>query len=293
MLIRDATGPLDKEVGDKVSTVTRMRNVYGLTECGWVGRQLETDPDAWDYVCLSASDSNVEYHERSPGSYEIINVRKEGWEQRAIWFTRPEDCEKFPTKDLWRKHPTKPNHWFYVGRTDDLIVYKNTAKYNPLAYEEELRQDPLIRFALFIGTNREQSALLIELEAAGKEMSLEDALNKIWPAIEKANSVAPKHAVVEKTHILFEKPEKPLLRSSKGTVQKLPSQRLYKDEIDALYEAQGDERRAGTMAPTKAPNGVINAVNGAAKVMDGSIHEASGSFEALNSSMKAANGSAH
>lgn len=246
---------MDKEIGDKVSSLTPIFNVYGLTECGWASIQLATDRDAWDHVYLSPNDG-FEFREQSPGLYELVAVRKpDSWEQHPVWFTRPETLNEYPTKDLWREHPSKPNHWYYEGRLDDLIVYKNTSKYNPLAFEESLRSDPLIRFAIFIGTNREQSALLIELEAAAQGLSDEEALEKIWPAIEKANSVAPKHAIVEKSHVFFEKSEKPFLRTSKGTVQKLPTQRLYKEEIDALYEKYGDTKRAGTIVPMKAMNG--------------------------------------
>lgn len=252
---------MDKELGDKLSTVTRVQNLYGSTEGGWVGLQLQNDPDAWEYLCFSPQEGSMDFREQTPGIYELILVRQpDTWEQHPIWYTFP-DKKEYATKDLWHKHPTKPNHYFYEGRVDDLIVYKNVSKFNPLGFEEQLRGNPLIRCPIVIGNYRQQSALLIELEEPAKSLPPAEVLEQIWPTIEDANAIAPKHAVVQKTHVIFETPTKPFQRTAKGTVQKLPTLKLYKEEIDELYLRAGDQKMGGSIAPTKPTNGMNGSAN--------------------------------
>lgn len=267
---------MDKELGDKLSTVTRVQNLYGTTECGWVGLQLQGDLGAWDYLYFSPTNPSIEFREQSPGIFELVLVREpETWEKHPIWFAFP-DKNVYPTKDLWHKHPTKPNHYFYEGRVDDLIVYKNVSKFNPLGFEEQLRTNPLVRCPIVIGNYRQQSALLVELEDPAKSLPQEEVLDQIWPTIEDANSIAPKHAIIQRTHVMFEKPEKPFQRTAKGTVQKLPTLRLYQEEIDELYLKNGDQKMGGSMPPTRPLNGSVN----------GALKEAQQDLESMRLQLK-------
>jgi hypothetical protein len=239
---------MDTELGKKLSTVVHVQNLYGATESGWAGLQIQTDLEDWDYIHMAEA-PGLEFRESTPGVYEFVIVRQPAEKDfQAIWYSFPEKQE-YRTNDLFRKHPTKPNYWFYEGRTDDLIVYRNISKFNPLGFEEHLRTHPLIRYAIVIGSKRLQSSLLIELEEDAKTTSQADILAEIWPTIEAANAVAPKHAVVERTHIIFEKPEKPFLRTSKGTVQKIPTQKLYQPELDEMYATFGDQKIGAALAP--------------------------------------------
>ncbi|MBE7182567.1 MAG: hypothetical protein INR71_15405, partial [Terriglobus roseus] len=187
---------MDQEVGAKLSAFGPVHNMFGTTEAGWIGTGLETTPDAWDHLFLKPNDPGIEFRESTPGVYELVIVRKpETEEDQAVWYTFPE-LREWNTKDLWHKHPTKPNHWFYEGRADDLIVYHSGAKFNPLGMEEQIREDPLIQYAIVAGNKHHQSALLVELSDKAKNLSYDEAVERIWPAVEQANAVAPKHAVV-------------------------------------------------------------------------------------------------
>ena len=244
---------MDASIGNLLNSKTKVFQVYGSTEAGILGLQLESDKDAWEYIHLSEELSGIEMREVSPGIYELVFVRNpENEDKHFIWSTFP-DLQEWSIKDLFRKHPTKPNHWLYEGRLDDLIVFRNISKFNPLGFEEELRTNPLIRYALIAGTGHEQTAALIELEAAATNLSREDTIDQIWPTIEAANKVAPKHALLMKTHILFAKDSKAFERTGKGTVQRNPTVRKYKEELDELYAEFGDKKLEGGAMPSLAP----------------------------------------
>lgn len=80
---------------------------------------------------------------------------------QAIFVTFPELAE-WRTKDLWSKHPMKADHWSYVGRTDDIIVFQTGEKMNPLIMEQTIESHPEIAAALLSGSGHIQSSLLLE-----------------------------------------------------------------------------------------------------------------------------------
>ena len=59
-------------------------------------------------------------------------------------------------KDLYRPHPTKPDLWSYVGRTDDMVVLSNGEKIAPHEAESMVASDPDVRAVLMIGDGRFQ-----------------------------------------------------------------------------------------------------------------------------------------
>ena len=96
-----------------------------------------------------------------------------------------------------------------------------------------------ISAALVIGAQRFQGALLVELNRIDKALDPTEraaVIERIWPTIEEANKEAPSHARLEKSHVLFTQPHKPMLRAGKGTVQRSGTLKAYASEIDALYK---------------------------------------------------------
>lgn len=239
-------------MGKVLSNKTTVVGAYGSTEAGIVGLQLVTDSEDWQYNYFHPT-PGIQFREQSNGLYELVFVRnKQDEHLHSIWTTFPEIKlgEEWHIKDLWSKHPTKPNLWLYEGRIDDLIIFSNGSKHNPLAFEEQLRSNPLIQTALVIGTGHQQTATLIELvePVTDTEDVLEKVKEEVWPTIEAANKLAPKHALVKKSHIIFAKPSKPFQRASKGTVQRASTLMLYKEEIDELYTKFGDITPDGWLA---------------------------------------------
>lgn len=113
---------------------------------------------------------------------------------------------------------------------------------DPTLPENILGADPRVACALLVGTNRKTAAWLIEprkqVESDAEKESLRELL---WDAVQRANEVAPDFARVDKVMILFTKPDKPMLRASKGTVQRKVTLEAYKEEIERLYGGSGSE----------------------------------------------------
>lgn len=178
----------------------------------------------------------------------------------TIWQSFP-DATEYRTKDMFSKHPTLPNRWKFESRTDDLITFANASKYNPLAYEEFMVSNPLVRSAIMAGTQRPYPALLVELSEpvdAKDTQRFADALDSVWQTVQESNAVAPKHAQVRKELVMLASPAKPFERAAKGTPVRQRTLKLYDSEIDALYKAVLNEGApTAALVAAAAANGSI------------------------------------
>ncbi|KAI0544499.1 male sterility protein-domain-containing protein [Xylaria curta] len=160
-----------------------------------------------------------------------------------MWsISNQENLAEYRTRDLWEPHPVVPDAWRWVARTDDIIVFLNGEKTNPVTMEQSVvASNPgLLVGAIVVGAQRFQAALLVEPAPALKiENTADEAalIERIWPSIEEANSIAPAHARVEKSMVLIGDPKRPLIRAAKGTIQRVVSLAQYSAEIDKLYAA--------------------------------------------------------
>ncbi|KAI0120267.1 hypothetical protein F4776DRAFT_633434 [Hypoxylon sp. NC0597] len=229
-------GPLPHEVGNLISTKTRMLTGFGTTECGVLPTQL-CDPEDWAYINFSPV-GGYEYRPFSDGLYEQVIVRKPELERyQGIFGTFPELSE-WPMKDLYSKHPTKENIWLYQGRADDIIVFSTGEKLNPLEMENIIIANPAVSAALITGLGRFQSSLLVEaVNPPTTEEEKEELLEAIWPSVQAANKESPSHGRIHRNMIAFTTTDKPMLRAGKGTVQRKMTVDLYALELDALYQA--------------------------------------------------------
>ena len=231
-------GAISKAAGDAIITKTKLLNFIGLTEIGALS-QIDVDPEDWAYIQPSPV-AGVEFRHFIGESYELVIVRNEkdfanGYQPTFKLFP---DSHEFATHDLFFKHPTKPNHWLWSGRSDDVIVFLNGEKTNPVTFEGLVQSLPQVRAALVTGQGRFEAALLIEpADSSAVSSAIQKAqfIEKSWPTIEEANRQCPAHAKVSKSHILFTKPEKPMSRAGKGTVQRRFTIDSYATEIEALY----------------------------------------------------------
>lgn len=228
-------GALSKAAGDAIINKTTLVNVLGTTELGTFP-SLAVDQKDWAYL-RSNIYTGVEFRHVSGDGYEMVVVRDERLKGMQPTFEMFPDLQEFSTHDLFSKHPTKHDHWLYQGRSDDVIVFLNGEKTNPILMEGLVEGHPDVRSALVVGQNRFEAALLIE---PSQLLNLPPShraklIEKLWPVVEDANGKSPAHARVSKSHILFTIPEKPMSRSSKGTVQRKFTIENYSAEIDALY----------------------------------------------------------
>lgn len=88
------------------------------------------------------------------GVYEQVIVRKaKDPGLQGFFYTFPRDKEYF-TKDLYKAHPSLPDHWIYQGRADNIIVFSNGEKLNPVTIEEIVDDHPQVTGAVVFGSNK-------------------------------------------------------------------------------------------------------------------------------------------
>ncbi len=241
-------GAVPKEAGEKLKDKTHLTSFIGSTEFAIFPHLIVEDPDDWEYVAIDPC-YNIDFCQHTDGLYEAVMVRSKECEMyQPVWHIFP-DLQEFHTRDLYSKHPTKSGLWMYRGRMDDIIVFVNGEKLNPVTIEDQVGSHRAVKSTLVAGEGRFNAALLVEpIQPPQTTAEKAQFLEKIWPLIEKANEASPAHGRISKAHILFTNPEKPMLRSGKGTIQRRLTLTAYADEIDALY-ADAESFMIGELPP--------------------------------------------
>ncbi|KAJ5721627.1 NRPS-like enzyme [Penicillium malachiteum] len=233
-------GDLPQAIGNTVAAKIPLMNGYGASELGILNVIHAPDRDPlqdWRYLQFNP-ELGVEHRHVSGEEYEAVVVRTPSRQAYQFPFTIFPDQQEYHTNDLMVRHPTKPNLWRPSARVDDVIVFLNGEKTNPVTFEHQIvSANPEVTGCLVVGAQRFQASLMIEL-AGGKALSVNDRaemIEKLWPSIEEANFPTPAHARIAKSHIIFTSPEKPIPRTGKGTVQRAGTLMLYAQEIENLY----------------------------------------------------------
>ncbi|KAJ5792035.1 transferase family protein [Penicillium pulvis] len=229
-------GPISPVSAGKVNEVVRVLNLTGTTEGLFIGN-LKTSREDWFWFCFHPY-SGFEFKEHEADTYEHWVHRNEHWPLfQGIFHTFPnEDSINF--KDLYMKHPTKPNLWAFSGRSDDLVVLSNGYKISPLETEAFITTHQAINGCLIFGTGKPQAGLLIELkDPSSKPTALIDS---VWQKIEEANSMSRHKNQLLKEFVTFTLPDKPFLRTDKGTVKRAATLALYADYIERFYGSRSD-----------------------------------------------------
>lgn len=199
------------------------------------------------YFHFNPEMKGVEFREVSDGLYEQFFLRHPSTDTyHATWYTFPDQSE-YSMKDLFSKHPTKPNLWFYEGRSDDVIVFSNGEKFNPSAMEATLRTHPDVTHVVVVGQARFEPAALIELKESPLEEAKKDLLDSFTPYLIKVNETAPAYAKLQRDHIAFIKPDKPMIMADKGTIKRAATTKAYEEEIDQIY-ANADDASLPTIS---------------------------------------------
>ncbi|MCJ1388063.1 hypothetical protein MMC18_000907 [Xylographa bjoerkii] len=227
--------PLPRHVAEKLVGHIKVLPGMGSTEAGAYFTKVRNEDD-WDYYCFRPS-MGVELEQRAGDLYELVFRRKPELERWQQLFQVYPDLDVFPTKDLWTKHPTRPDLWRYAGRTDDLVIFSHGEDLWVADVETEIQRHPDVRFALIGGQGRPRPFLIIELVCNDlmSESEKESKLDAIWPQIEKANAKCSEYVKMNRRDIIFTDPARPFVRTAKDTISRTPSLSLYSAEIDKLY----------------------------------------------------------
>lgn len=229
-------GPLPKNAGDTIrkETGTSILSLLGTTETMLLPLEASAQEE-WDYHSFSPC-LGAEFRHWRADLYELVIVRDPKLELSQAAFATLPSLQEFSPGDIYSGHPSKKGLWRYSGRIDDVIVFINGEKLNPITMEGIVESHNGVNSALIFGTGRLRSGLLLEMKqppSPGTEATR--LLESIWPSVELANQSCSAQGVLSEGMIIFTNPQKPMARAGKGTVQRAATLRLYEEEIGLLY----------------------------------------------------------
>lgn len=238
-----AGGSVPKVSGDVVAESLPVFKILGSSEAGMMPLVHHTEgySNAKDWVYMRFNpDLKPEMRHLHDDFYELVLVRNEGTESfQPVFSLFPADKD-FRTKDLFKPHPSKDGLWRYSSRIDDVIVFLNGEKTNPVSFEHQVTGHPEVKAALVLGAQRFEAGLFFEPTSVAELTGVEKAalIERTWPVVDMANETTPAHARVARNKIIFVNPAKPMARAGKGTVERAATLALYAAEIDQLYDLE-------------------------------------------------------
>ncbi|KAL8673291.1 MAG: hypothetical protein Q9168_002289 [Polycauliona sp. 1 TL-2023] len=239
-------GPVSPISAGKVNSVIRVLNLTGTTEGLFIGN-LVVEREDWLWFAFHPF-SGFEFKEVEPGIYEHWVLRNEHSSLfQGIFHTFP-SLNTLNFKDLYVKHPTKPNLWAFKGRSDDTIVLSNGYKISPLDMEAFIATHPAVNGCLVIGTGKSQAGLLVELKAPSSRSN--ELFDSIWSMVEKANTMSLHKNQLQRDYITFTDPDKSFIRTDKGTVKRHATLTLFTDYIERFYHSRSEDSDAVTVDTT-------------------------------------------
>ncbi|ETS77286.1 hypothetical protein PFICI_11160 [Pestalotiopsis fici W106-1] len=230
-----AGAPAAEAVGDKASTAVELFNWIGSTET-FPLPELHKPREDWMYHEL-AMKHEMQLYDSHEGTYELVILADETNKDMCPLYHNLPGVSPYHTKDLFVKHPTKPNLYKYFGRRDDIIVLANGEKVNPIPLEQYIQGHPSVLGALLVGNERNQTALLVEPKESLEKSATESFLQTLRPRIEEANARIPGPGRVAPGKVICATSEKPFARTAKNTIVRKVTERSYESEIEAAYSA--------------------------------------------------------
>ncbi|PWY95993.1 acetyl-CoA synthetase-like protein [Aspergillus sclerotioniger CBS 115572] len=220
----------------------QMVNAIATTEYIFFPYYSQPDSAMFSWFIIPTEMMGIEWRPFGDNAYEqvIIRQNKQHPGQQGCFYTFPEVAE-YSTKDLYRPHPTLPDHWTYVGRADDIIVFSTGEKLNPTTIEGAVMGHPGVLGAQVVGTNHFHAALLIEpVQHPQTEAEKQQFVDDIWPIVEKVNAETVAHGRIPREYIFLTDPTRPFPRAGKGTIQRAMVGKVYADDIERIFETSRD-----------------------------------------------------
>ncbi|KAI3318574.1 acetyl-CoA synthetase-like protein [Xylariaceae sp. AK1471] len=234
--------PLSHKAGGLITKHSRVIGNLGATETANLPR-LAPAPEDWEYFYWHPTHSGIELRpdpDSDSGLHELFIVRggPDLEPFQGVFYAFPK-LQEWSMNDLYDRHPTKPFLWRYRGRKDDIIVLSNGEKITPPLMETALASSPLVRGAMVVGQRQFQPMALVELNADVHHPTnlreRQELLSRLEPFIEAANKHAPGHAQLDRHHIIFADPSRPIHYLGQGKIKRGRTYQVYEDDITAAY----------------------------------------------------------
>ncbi|GAM35598.1 hypothetical protein TCE0_017f04050 [Talaromyces pinophilus] len=233
-------GSLPKVFGDVIASKIKLTTQIGSSECGPIPTMYRNGYDFkkdWNYLQIHPS-VGAKFDPLPGDLFELIWERSPECEPFQTVFTIYPGLDVYRTKDLFTPHPELLDVWTHASRSDDIIVFLNGEKVNPIGFESSICRHPNISAALMFGYQRFEAGLLIQpSDPAYPHTTVEKArfVQDIWPIIEQANSILPAYAQISPSHICFTEPDYPILRTLKGSIRRSATLEQYATKINQMY----------------------------------------------------------
>lgn len=225
-----------------LSNEIKLVNAIGATEYIYMPYYTQPDSSLWEWFIVPTELLGIEWRPFGEGTYEQVFIRqnKKHPGLQGCFYVFPE-LDEYSTKDLYRPHPTLPNHWTYVGRADDIIVFSTGEKLNPTTIEGAVIGHPGVLGAQVVGSRQFHAALLIEpAQHPANEQEKQRFLDQVWPVIEKVNEETVAHGRILRDYVFVSDPARPFPRAGKGTIQRAMAVKLYADDIRRIFESSSE-----------------------------------------------------
>lgn len=226
-----AGAPLIQKTAEKLLGYVSPKPAMGSTEAGAYFLQITGDED-WEYYSFRPA-MGLDFHRLTEDLYEPVFVRQPDLERWQQVFQVYPNQDEFHTGDIFSKHPSRLRAWKYVGRTDDMIPFSHGENLYATGIEEIIGKHPGVSAALVGGQSRPRPYLIVEWKEEWPAESI--GLEQIWPTVERANEQCSDLVKLTPAMVLFTTPEKPLVRTLKGSVSRRESEQLYSKELELLY----------------------------------------------------------
>jgi Phosphopantetheine attachment site len=159
----------------------------------------------------------------------------------------------YHTSDLFIAHPSIPNAWKFIGRSDDRVTLLNGEKVLPLPIEGRIIQDMHVKEAVVFGIDRSVPGLLLFRSQSAKGMTDEDYVEKVWPTIEKANSYSEGFSQISKEMVAVVADDVGYPSTDKGSVKRAQLYYEFRSVIDHTYDRlERGDNQSGQLALTES-----------------------------------------
>ena len=133
-------GDLPRIIGDVVASKVRLLNQFGASELGLTPALIsltDRDLEDWKYTQFHPR-LGLELRPVSHDIYELYAVRNPDKIDTQPTFTIFPNAEEYASRDLFIRHPSKSELWRWQARADDIVVFLNGEKTNPISMEQHI-----------------------------------------------------------------------------------------------------------------------------------------------------------
>ncbi|TFK50446.1 acetyl-CoA synthetase-like protein [Heliocybe sulcata] len=244
-----AGAPLREAAGEcLIRREVKLASAYGMSEVSLLSVLQPESPgsrDIWQYVRLRDDSYRLEFRAVDDSAARELIVCPGADDAPSV--VNSTDPAGFATNDLWLPHPTQRGLWKYIGRKDSLTVLSTGEKTDDRELENLILRDGRIALVVVYGSGKPYNGVILQFSPAAEMLNV--SLDDVWPTIEYANSVVPRHSRLLMNMVLIARADKHFVLSDKGTVRKTETLALYEEEIKASYERTDTVREMSTAAP--------------------------------------------